>query len=345
MSVALFVVLLFVSSFFSGSETALFSLGKVAHTRLRHSERGRDRLISRLISRPRELLVTVLLGNELTNIALSIVSASIAASWLSEYSLATQALISACVVVPLLLIIGEITPKTIAAHRPERVANFVARPLSLFARLTTPVRTNLRWLTDQLSRLVGVPHPARHKRDDEPIDEDEFRTLIKVGAEEGVVEHQERVLIMNVLDFGDLRVSKVMRPLEEVTTIDARAPLESAIELAARKRYSRVPVWLKSPRDIVGVIYSKDLLSIRWGARRATHIRALMRHPIYTLPNRPAAELLDELRQARTHMAIVVDEFGRALGICTMEDLLEELFGPITDRSPRAITRPHPTHA
>ncbi len=331
MAVTLFVVLLLVSSFFSGSETALFSIGKVAQTRLQQSERAIDRLVARLLASPRDLLVTVLLGNELTNIALSIVSASITRGLLADRTLFEQALLSAAIVVPLLLVFGEITPKTLASQRAETLARLVARPLTLFATLTTPVRRLLRRLTDAvLRRFAGQATAAAGA--DSTIDENEFRTLVDVGAAEGVVEEGERALIHNVLDFGDLTVADVMKPWDQVFVVSEDRGIEGVIDQLDERAYSRIPVYRGDRRTVVGVLFVKDLLPIRWGLRPPPpRLRRLLRRPLFTLARRPAADLLEEFRTRRTHLAVVVDEFGKARGLVTMEDLLEELFGPITD--------------
>lgn len=331
MEYALFVILLCVSSFFSGSETALFSIGKVTLTRLQQSPKAIDRLIARLIASPRDLLVTVLLGNELTNIALSIVSASITRRWLEDRTLIEQALLSAAMVVPVLLVVGEITPKILAARRPESLARLIARPLSLFALVTTPIRWGLRRLTDATLRRFAGKH-GESTPSSTQIGESEFRTLVDVGAQEGVVEEGERALIHNVLDFGDLRVRDVMIPWSQVFTLSEDLSVAEVLAQITDRTHSRIPVWSGNPHNVVGVLFVKDLLAIRWGVRPPPpRIRRLLRRPLFTLGRRTAADLLEEFRTRRNHLAVVVDEFGRAKGLVTMEDLLEELFGPIHD--------------
>ncbi len=322
-----FGLLMLSSCFFSGSETALFSIGKVARMRLTQSTRAVEQTIMRLLDRPRDLLITVLLGNELTNIGLSITGAMITSKLFSEFSLGAQALLSSATVLPILLVTGEITPKTVAALKPEELARLVARPLALFARLTQPVRWGLRAITNAVMARLG------HAADGiaPGIDESEFRTLVDVGAQEGVVEAAERALIHNVLDFGDTHVADIYRPLDRCFLIDERSSTADAVRDAAARRHSRIPVFRGERTQIVGVVYAKDLLAIRWAVHPSRSVRSLMRPALFTHARRPADELLDELRQSRTHISIVVDEFGRAQGICTMEDLLEELFGPITD--------------
>lgn len=328
MDYLLFFALLLVSMFFSSAETAMFSIGKLARARLRRSETRTDRTIAKLLSRPHDLLVTVLLGNELTNIALSIVGATITSRLLSDLSVASQALLSAAMVVPLLLVFGEITPKTVAANKAETLAGVVAYPLLAFQLLTAPARLALRWLSDGVvRRFGGVPEAA-----EQTLDEQEIRTLVNVGAREGVVEDQERQLIINVLDFDDLIVRDVMQPWAGVFALNERENIDEAIAMVRERGLSRIPVWRGAPNRVVGVVHAKDLLPMRWGVVPPTTLRRLYRRPIFTLAKRSVGELLDIFRQSRTHIAIVVDEFGKAIGLCTMEDLLEELFGPIDDR-------------
>lgn len=322
----LFGVLLLMSMLFSASETALFGIPPASRPRLAQSERPVDRVIAGLLDAPRDLLITVLLGNELTNIAISIVGASLIAQIATEATLAERTVYSELIVVPLLLLVGEITPKTIAARRAEGVARIVARPISGVRRLTTPIRFALRALTNALLRRLGGDHS-----EDRVVVEAEYRALVDMGARAGVVEQDEQRLIHNILDFGTLTVRDVMRPLDEVFSLPERLDIKAAIEQAAAHHHSRIPVWRDHPRNVTGVVFAKELLAIRWGVAPARPLRRLRRRIIYSLSRRPVADLLDDFRRNRSHMAVVVDEFGAAVGLCTLEDLLEELVGPITD--------------
>lgn len=326
MDFALFFLLLALSAFFSGSEASLFGIGRGAVSRLRQSERRTERLVGRLLEGPRDLLVTVLLGNEVTNVALSAVSAWIVWRRLGDLSPVAQAALAVAVALPLLLVVGEVTPRTLAAPRAERLARVLAIPLCAWRLLATPVRRVLAGLTGAVvRRLGGGAEPGAG------LDEQEFRTLVELGAEAGVVEKQEATLIENVLDFDDLIVRDVMIPADRIFSLAESTPIDEAIRAAVERKYSRIPVWRDHPRNIVGVVYAKDLLAQRWGSGPPRSLRQLMRRPYFVLPKMRCDALLEAFRRKRMHMAIVVDEFGRALGLCTMEDLLEELFGPITD--------------
>ena len=330
MSYVLFCLLLCFSAFFSSSETALFSIDKVARTRLQQSKGRIEQRLSRLLQAPGDLLITVLLGNELTNIALSIVSSLIIAGIFSDLDIGQQALISVAVVVPSLMIFGEVTPKNIAARKAERVARFLSRPLAGFFTAVTPIRWFLKRITHALVRALGGD-PELHAAN--TFDERELRTLVDVGTEAGVVETQERKLIHNVLDFGDRVVGEVMLPVDRVFSLSEKTPLNEAIKAVTQKGYSRIPIWRGHRRNIIGWVHAKELLALRWEVVPPRPLRALLRQPIYELAQNRADLLLDRFRQMRIHMAIVVDEFGKAVGLCTMEDLLEEVFGPITDEA------------
>ena len=232
MEFVFFFFLLCLSGFFSGTETALFSIGKVAQARLTQSDNSSDQLVATLLDKPRVLLIGVLLGNELTNIALSIVAASIASNseFLKERTMVEQAVFSAVVVVPLLLILGEITPKTLASKRPEPLARLIVRPINIFLIATAPIISALRSLTGVIVRVLGGGSKEQENEEDGTIDESEFRTLVDVGAQEGVVEDQERELIHKVLDFGDTLVGDVMRPWSRVFSIEERTPIDDVIK-------------------------------------------------------------------------------------------------------------------
>lgn len=327
----LFALLLLMSMLFSASETALFGIPPASRPRLAQSERRIDRIVADLLDAPRDLLITVLLGNELTNIAISIVGASLIAQVATDASLAERTIYSELVVVPLLLIFGEITPKTLAARRAEGIARIVARPIALVRHVTAPVRFALRALINTLLRRLGG-----EASQDRVVVEAEYRALVDMGARAGVVKQDEQRLIHNILDFGTLTVSDVMRPLDAVFSLPEDLPTPAAIERAANHHHSRIPLWRDHPRNITGLVFAKELLSIRWGVAPSRPLRRLRRRILYSLARRPVADLLDDFRRNRSHMAVVVDEFGAAVGLCTLEDLLEELVGPISDTEAEA---------
>ncbi|MEE2644513.1 MAG: hemolysin family protein [Myxococcota bacterium] len=330
MDLFLFLSLLLASAFFSGSETAFFSLSALDLSKLRESTSRRAQAIVGLRAHPHELLITILFGNELVNIAISVVSAGIFQRVFHDLPLATQAALSSLFVIPTLLILGEITPKTYASYAKLQVASLVVLPLQLFSKLTTPIRCALHWISDALIAQIRSGEGVVEEEAPRALDDDAFRKLVDAGARDGVVEAQEQTLIHNLLDFDELTVSQVMRPWSEVCWLSSNAPLEEVFARLEGQPFSRIPV-LASAERVIGIVYTKTLLAARWGLAEPRPLTELLRSPLLTRPEEPADALMERLRADRTHMAVVVDETHQPVGLCTLEDLLEELFGPIDE--------------
>jgi len=314
-------ILLIFSALFSGSETALFSLGRFKLQLLK--DQGRAGKIPQLLADPRRLLITILLGNDLINICASAVAASLVITlWGDPYKW-----LSIMIMVPLLVIFGEIIPKTIAVNYSREFSLLVARPLSLFTRLVFLPR----WLIDKIASLfLNLFRKKEHPRHD-AITEDEFRTLIEVGKEEGVLEEAETELIHKVFGFGDTLISEVMIPKSRVFCLPFDLSHEKILEEVKRNRFSRVPIYKKSKDNMVGILYAKDLLTLGggWDLKEEENWQKLVRQPYFIPLSKTTEQLFREFQEKRIHLAIVVDEYGKVAGLVTMEDLLEELFGEI----------------
>jgi len=348
---ALIGLLLLLSGFFSGSETALFSLGRL-QLRRREEEPGveedllsRDR-VSSLLSRPRRLLISILIGNELVNISISILSAAVCqgimcpgkagamgragtSGCLDQWILVT--LVSTAVVTPLLLIFGEITPKTLAVRRSEAFARTVAFPIDIFARVVFPVR----WLVRTLfGRIVDMAVGEEPQDSDGMgvIMEEDLRTLVDMGERDGILDPSERELIQNVFEFGDMIASKVMTPRADVFSLPENMPFNEVLQHVTEKHFSRIPIYEGDKDNIIGILYANDLIPYKKpGSKPPEELARLARTPYFVPETKKADELFREFRSKKIHMAIVVDEFGGIAGLVTMEDLLEELFGEIID--------------
>ena len=252
--------------------------------RLNQSKQRMDRVLARMLSSPRKLLITILLGNEVTNVALSVVGASIAQETLSHLSAPEQALVSAVFVVPTLLIVGEITPKTLAAHKSEPVARTLIGPLSLFAFTVQPLVLLLKVFSGSLVRFFSREVTETTTDGQVEIAESEFRTLIDAGMREGIVEAQERRMIHNVLDFGEMTVRDVMQPWDNVITLKETCSIEEAIETVIQHQFSRLPLWRKDQSTVTGIVLAKDLLIVKWKRRTAKNLQHLRRTPLFTPP-------------------------------------------------------------
>lgn len=326
MDYLLFCILLFSSVFFSGSETAFFKLTALQLAEFKSSTNRFKRRVSALREQPRDLLITVLLGNELTNIAISIVGAGIITRHLhdSALSLTQQALISSAIIVPILLIFGEITPKTIASFSAPTFTQITAAPLSLFSWCVTPIKHALHWASDFIvKRLIG------ENSEDIGLNEQGFKALIDAGTREGELEHEERELIYNAFHFGDLNVRDVMTKWEHVFKIAQHEDTSMAIESILEHPFSRVPV-LRSG-SVAGVLYTKDLLEIKWNETAPPALETLIHRCLFTTPLTKLNTLMERFKRDRKHFAVVLNAQGIPVGVCTLEDLLEVLFGPIEE--------------
>jgi len=335
--ISFLVVLLLCSGFFSGSEISLFSLGRVERYRAREEkETFVSRCLHALVERPRRLIVTILIGNELVNITIAALSASLTdgvlLAWLPPVSIDSvllKTVIATAVCFPLLLVLGEITPKTLALYNPRRFARFAAVPLRLFYSLIAPAR----WILESLSNGIVRFFFGESPRAEGPITEEEFRDLVDKSNEGGVLWEAEREFIHNIFDFGETRVSEVMTPRTDMFCLQGDQSLEEIMKVIEEHHYSRIPVYGEDKDDITGILYCKDLLGVRADPekRRDWNLRAFLRKPYFIPQTKKASDLFREFRFNRVHLAIVVDEYGGVAGLVTMEDLLEELFGDILD--------------
>ena len=343
---ALFVLpLLLFAGFFSGTETALLSLSMAQREAMRQAEQqpGGDRSARRvlwLLSNPRRLITTIILGNELTNILLSEVMTDtvtqvfqlLPSRLLGQLRASQDAIVAVAatlLTVPILVSIGELIPKTIGIKLNERWARIVSGPtFGLTWILAVP-----RWIISALSSAVLflLGQRVRHSETPHVLSEKQFRTLVDLGSAEGEIQRTEAQLIHNVLDFGDLTVREVMTPAQKVFSLPYDLPLGRAIEAVTRQRYSRVPVHRGRRDNIVGILFAKDMVGVAANESGRKKLADLLHPPLF-VPRRAKAErVFREFQRRKTHMALVVDEYGRLAGVVTMEDLLDWLFGDISE--------------
>jgi putative hemolysin len=314
------VALLVCSALLTGAEAAYFSLGRARLKRMAGAPKGDG---SVLITRPHDLLVTLLVGITLINIGSAALAAHIAESLVGpRYGL----LVEMVAMVFLLTTFGEVLPMTLAVKYPERFLRIAQRPVGWLSVLLTPVRRLLGGLTALTVRLVGGERQAQPE-----LSEEELRTLVDVGAQEGVVEREEREMIHKVFELEDTLVRSVMVPRTDMFCLDVATPVEEILPALREQLHSRVPVYEDSIDVIVGILYTKDLLPYVAGLPPDFDLRGHL-HPPYFVPESKRADaLLQEFQAKKLHMAIVVDEFGGTAGLVALEDLLEELVGEIAD--------------
>jgi putative hemolysin len=289
----------------------LFALVRMEHTREQLSLSVR-RAFDRLMERPLEALTMIIALNEVCNVFAECLATAFLLWWLGPIG----AWIAASGMLVLVLVLCDITPKTFALAHPAGVASLTARPIAALAALAHPIG---RWIMP----AIEPPRPA-------PVSEEEFKALLRAGEVTGEVEPQERELIHRVFDFGNRRVSEIMTPREKIFAIDVETPPERLSAEVAKGHFSRVPIYQGAPDNIVGILHIKDLVMRRLSPG-APRLARLVRPAYFVPPAKPLSELFDEMRRGRFQLALVVDEYGGLLGLITLEDLLEELFGEIRD--------------
>jgi len=317
------VVFVACSALFTGAEAAYFSLGRARLKRVA-AQGAEGGGVKPLIERPHELLVTLLVAITVINIAAAALAALIADQLFGQrYALVIQVLVT----ILILTTFGEVLPMTLAVKYPERFLALVHRPVGWLAILMTPVRALLGGLSALSVRLIGS------ERSGEPeLSEEELRTLVDVGASEGVVEREEREMIHKVFELEDTLVRSIMVPRPDMFCLDVATPVARILPALREHLHSRVPVFEGEIDVIVGILYTKDLLPyVREGLPPDFDLRARL-HPPYFVPESKRADaLLQEFQAKKLHMAIVVDEYGGTSGLVSLEDLLEELVGEIAD--------------
>ena len=310
-------VLLTLSAMFSGSETALFSLTSLHRAELEERKGLRAKVLRSLLSDREGLLSTVLIGNEIVNVASSATAASVAMKlWGDRY-------IGVAVAVMTLVLVfyGEMFPKSLAIRYPLQWALTVSVPLRAFYLFIWP----FRWL---LSAIAGV---VSSKRESGSIMEQDIKVLVDVGAREGGIEKEERQMIHNVFEFTDTTVDEVMTPAAEMVAIDVNTPPLEAYKQLKGVSFRAVPLYEESKERLVGLLYLKDIVGIPFGISKIEHLKDVMRE-LYIVPeSKPITDLLKEFQKNKKHMAIVVDEYGGIEGLVTLEDILEEIVGRLAD--------------
>lgn len=328
---SILLVLLIFSGFFSGSETALFSLSQIQRERIKRKSNNKGLLINKLLSRPRKLIVTILIGNDMVNIAASVIAASLFVSFNKDYG----EWIAMAVMTPLTLIFAEVVPKTLAMTYNERVSPVICGPLNLFSKLIFPIRFVLYNISVTLAKIAGF----EKQHVSTTIMEDEFRALVDQSLESGEINRAERDLIHNVFEFSDTQAFEIMTPLNEIFSLSEDMTVERAVKAVQESRFLRIPVYKNRFDNIVGILYTKDLLKINSAksGEDEKSIQKIYRKPFFVNENIKTDDLFHILKKKRIHIAICINKQGRVTGLLTMDDLLGELFGEIYDEYDREL--------
>ena len=329
--IILFVICLILAAFFASSETAFISLSKYRlQTLLETKTKGAEQ-IARLMEKPEKFLSTVLLGNNFVTIAASAIATALAISLIGQES---GVIVATLISTVLILIFGEVTPKTAATRRPEKIALAFVGPISFLAWLFTPLVRILSWISSQFMKVFGAGTTYHSSL----FNEEEIRTMIDVGHKEGSVESDEAEMLHAVFDFRDRPVSEVIVPRPEVIAVEKGALLSSFFDIYQKSPMSRFPVFEENMDNVMGILSIKDVLMAQ--ARGEIHpedaIDGLVRPAYFAPESKPIGDLFNEMRDKNFRMCIVIDEHGGTAGIVSLSRLMEEIVGPVGDELSKA---------
>lgn len=318
------LVLLVLSGFFSGSETALTSLSRArAQSMAKESQPG-AKALWKLKRNTTRMLVIILIGNNLVNIGASALATVLATDVFGHFGPG----IAVGVLTLVILVFGEVTPKSWAAHHAERVSLVAAPILLVFGRLVFP----LVWVLEQFSEWL---HRSTAIGSEPMVTESEVISMVEHGAEEGSIQDEEVEMIERVFAFDDLKVRDVMTPRSEIFSLPGHMSIRDALPDILSGSYSRIPLYSANPDDIVGLVHLRDLLDAIGHGEEGEPLMKIARDPLFVPQSQPIDELFAALRKSKRHLAMVVNEYGMLQGVVTLEDLLEELVGEIYDESDR----------
>lgn len=329
MSLDFFLLFLFLfsSAFFSGSETALTTVSKAKVKNLARMGNKTAIILEKVLEKPGKLIASILVGNNFTNIAFTVISTTLfirfldGKNWLNAYSTFIMTFILSFLV----LVFGEIIPKMIALSNADRFSFIVVRPIFLIKKVLSPFVVIINALGRFIVGIFGIKILDKGQF----VTEEELKTLIDIGREEGVLEEDERQMLAGVFNLGDTVVREIMVPRIDMFSIDVNLSLNEIVNLVSEQGHSRVPVYEERIENVIGILYSKDLLKVAIGVENS--IRGILRPAQFVPETKKIDDLLKKMRTKRSHIALVVDEHGGISGLVTIEDILEEIVGEIND--------------
>ena len=324
-AIPLAIVCVVASAFCSGTEVALFSIRRGEREQLSRGRRFSDRRIAAMLERPRRLIATVLIGNEVFDSVLAVLAFLVMQRW---YPVWQAFWLAIAVALPLIVLVTELTAKTFAAKAPLLWSRLCVLPLAVFALVVAPVRGVVQGVAGVLLKLLGVAARPRSTGD---LSEEEFRTLVDAGSAQGQVDARERRLIHRVFEFNDKNVGQVMTPRERIFALSYDLPAQRLVKELAARGFSRVPIYQRSLDNVRGILNAKDLVRTTAGQPLGRPLGELLHEPLFVPRTTPVKRLFLTFKQKKVHMAIVVSEYGKVLGLVTMDDLLSQIFGVLRD--------------
>lgn len=321
LQLVIIIILLILSAFFSSAETAFMSVNRIRVKTLVDEGNKRAVKVASILDNSSKMLSAILIGNNIVNIFAS----SLTTTLVGRYFNSSVVGAAAGVLTLIVLIFGEITPKTMATMHAERIAFLYAGVISFIMFIFTPIIFVINAISSFILKLLRIDKTNSKNS----MTENEIRTIVEESYEDGEIETEEKQMINNVFDFGDALAKDIMIPRIDMTMADINSSYEDIIELFKQNKYTRFPIYDRSTDNVVGILNIKDLLL--YDAKEQFNLREIMREPYFTYEYKNTAKLLGDLQNTSNTISIVIDEYGSTVGIITLEDLLEEIVGEIRD--------------
>ena len=316
----LFILLLIFSAFFSSSETAYFNIKK--HELI-------DKKVKRLLKTPRKLLTFLLIGNTLVNIGIGTLAANYTINVLSkkfsDISRENLLLLEVIFVTIIVLIFGEIIPKSFAVRNSKKMAFYLSSPIRIIMKLFSPIS----FIFYQITNIIFKIFPFRKEKMFDT--EEELKMLTEIVEKEGTIEETESDMIQSVFEFNDKLVKEILTPRVDIVALESKSNLDQVMDVIAQKKFSKIPIYQNSIDNIKGILYAKDIIPYLMGSRPKINLKKLTREPFFVPETKPIDELLGDFKDKKTNIAIAVDEWGGTSGLITLEDIVEEVMGELQD--------------
>lgn len=321
------VIFIFLSAFFSSAETAITAINRVKLKSLAENSQKNAQFLVKMMANPRSVITAILIGNNIANVAASALATTVAFEMMKTTSASSQAMIVAVItgiMTFVILVFGEITPKTMAIRHPTRWALRIASLIYFVLLISKPAVLVFNYISKSISWLLRV-------QDDDVkrlFTVEDLKSAIQIGKEDGLLEAEEQDMIEGVIEFADKIVREVMTPRTDAVCMEVNSSPQEIIQLIAEKGHSRIPIYKDKIDNIVGIIYAKDLLTTNSDQKS---IKPFMRDAVFIPETKNIEELLQQMKKSKLHMAIAVDEHGGMAGLVTLEDIIEEIIGEIQD--------------
>ncbi|MBN2190758.1 MAG: HlyC/CorC family transporter [Candidatus Aureabacteria bacterium] len=327
--VIVMIMLIFLSAFFSGIETALTSMTKLRIKQLLSKENKKAEVINIWVKKSDKLLITILVGNNIVNIGAASMGALVVDNLFAHASMGRAIAISWFTVTFLILTFGEIIPKSVARKHAEGISIFCLPYLRAISIMLTPVNKIFTFIVRIFMRIIGSDYqvvPAK-------ITEEEIKTFVDVGEKEGVIPRDEKELIHSIFEFGDKIVREIMTPRVDIIAVAEDEPVEAAKNIVKKTLFSKIPVYGKDMDDMKGIFYAKDLIAANSSEDFPGELKLadIMREVLFVPETKRISALMKEMQKKKVHIAIVLDEYGGTAGLVTLEDIIEEIVGEIQD--------------